>query len=314
MNGAQIAARFGIGAAIGLISAASAMFVGSALTSGHPQPLPGEMARFNAPINASRDVSWEQKLDYKISPDTTFRDELGRNVPIGSFFNKRPVIVVMPFYRCPGICTQELNGLVDAFKDEKLQYKVGRDFDVVTVSITPKERHDLATMKKREYMDMLAQPGADSGWHFLTGTDPSIHKLAAEVGFHYKYNPVNDQYAHPGGIIVLSPQGVVSRYFFGVGYNPTDLRLSLTEAGQGKIGGVADTFVLACYHYDPATGKYGLAIFRLLQVMGFATVFALGGFMFFALRKDFTDKRGKMQPSTTVIDERSIDHGAERES
>ena len=256
------------------------------------QGLPGEgNIRFNTPINAAKDIRWDQRLDNKVTLTTLFRDELGRNVPIGSYFGKRPVILVMPFYRCPGICTAELNGMVDAFKDERLKFKVGRDFDVITISINPKEGPDLATMKKREYLDILSQPGAENGWHFLTGTESSIRKVADEIGFRYKYNPVNDQYAHPGGITILTPDGKVSRYFFGVGFSPKDIRLALTEAGQGRIGSVADTFVLACYHYDPQSGRYGLAIFRLMQVLGFATVFTVGGFMFFAFRKDFRDTR-----------------------
>ena len=141
-------------------------------------------------------------------------------------------------------------------------------------------------MKKREYLDMLSQPGAETGWHFLTGTEPSIKKLADDIGFRYKYNSVNDQYAHPTGLTVLTPKGQISRYLFGVVYEPKDTRLALTEAGQGRIGSISDKFVLACYHYDPQTGRYGLAIFRLMQVLGFSTIFILGGFMFLAFRKD----------------------------
>jgi protein SCO1/2 len=275
-----------------LVSTICALAAAALVGPAHAQGLPGEGDyRPNTPINAAKDVRWDQKLDAQVALDTLFRDELGRSVPLGSYFGKRPVVLVLPFYRCPGICTAELNGMVDVFKDERLKFKIGRDFDVVTISINPKEGPDLATMKKREYLDILSQPGAENGWHFLTGTEPSIRKVADDIGFRYKYNPINDQYAHPGGITILTPKGKVSRYFFGVGFSPKDMRLALTEAGQGRIGSVADTFVLACYHYDPQTGRYGLRIFRLMQVLGFATIFTVGGFMFLAFRKDYRDAR-----------------------
>ena len=255
------------------------------------QGLPGEGGiRYNTPINAVRDVSWDQKLDSPISLNNSFRDEDGNVVPLGKYFGHRPVLLVLPFYKCPGICTAELNGMVDAFKDERIQYKVGRDFDVVTLSINPKEGPDLATAKKKEYLDMLMQPGAETGWHFLTGSEASIRKLADEIGFRYKYDVKTDQYAHPSGFVVLTPQGKISRYFFGVGFSPKDTRLAVTEAGQGRIGTLADKFVLACYHYDPQTGTYGLAVFRLLQFTGTATLLALVGFMFAMFRKDARDK------------------------
>lgn len=266
---------------------------------GRAQGLPGEgNIRFDntAAINAARDVSWDQKLDDRVSLDTKFRDESGKTVALGSYFGKKPVILVMPFYKCPGICSAEVYGMVDAFKDERLQYKPWRDFEVVTVSINPKEGADLATMKKREYLDALMQPGAENGWHFLTGDEASIKKLADEVGYRYKYDPKTDQYAHPSGIVVLTPKGIVSRYFFGVGFSPKDVRLALTEAGQGHIGTVADKFVLACYHYDPKSGKYGLRVFRLLQFSGTATVLLLGTFMLMMFRKDAREARLRATP------------------
>ncbi len=239
------------------------------------------------PINAAKDVSLDQKLDAQVTLATPFRDEAGKTVPLSTYFGKKPVIVVLPFYRCPGICTQELDGMIDAFA--KLKYKVGRDFEVVTISINPKEGADLATAKKREYLAMLNQPGADLGWHFLTGDQSSIKKFADEIGFRYVYDVKTDQYAHPSGIILLTPQGKVSRYLYGVSYPDKDLRLALTEAGQGKIGSVAEKIILYCYHYDPQQGTYGLAIFRVMQVAGFATVFIVGSFMLMMFRKDVKD-------------------------
>ena len=242
-------------------------------------------------INAARDVRWDQKLDTSVDLTTAFRDENGKEMPLGSFINNRPAILVMPFYKCPGQCTTELNNMTDTLKDEKFKFRVGRDFDIIVVSINPKEGADLATAKKKEYLDVLGQPGAASGWHFLTGTDPNIKKLADEVGFRYKYDVKTDQYAHPTGLTVLTPKGKISRYLLGAVYSPKDMRLSLTEAGQGRIGTVADQFVLACYHYDPQTGTYGPAIFKIIQVMCFATIAIVGGFMLLSFRKDVGEKR-----------------------
>lgn len=176
--------------------------------------------------------------------------------------------------------------MVDAFKDPSIRFKVGRDFDVVTISINPKEGADLASAKKKEYLDILDQPGAENGWHFLTGEETDIKKVANEIGFKYTYDAKTGQYAHPGGIVVLTPHGKVSRYFFGVGFSPRDLRFAVTEAGQGRIGTAIDNFLLACYHYDPATGTYGPAIFRIMQVLGFSTVAILGTFIFLSLRHE----------------------------
>jgi len=181
--------------------------------------------------------------------------------------------------------------MVDAFRDPKLRYKVGRDFEVVTLSINPKEGPDLATMKKKEYLNQLGQAGAEKGWHFLVGEEANIRKLADEVGFRYKYDPKTDNYAHPGGIIVLTPQGKVGRYFYGVVYPAAQVRLGLTDSGRGKIGSPVEKVLLYCYHYDPQTGKYGPAVFRILQVAGFSTVFLLGGFMLVMFRADAAAKR-----------------------
>ncbi|MDX1932113.1 MAG: SCO family protein [Capsulimonadales bacterium] len=249
----------------------------------------------NRPINAARDISWTQRLDHQVTLATPFRNENGQVEPLSTYFGKRPVVLVMPFYKCPGICTQELNGMVDAFKDPQIRFRVGRDFDVVTISINPKETPELATAKKKEYLDILDQPGAENGWHFLTGEEANIKKVADEIGFKYTYDAKTDQYAHPGGIVVLTPQGKVSRYFFGVGFSPRDVRFAVTEAGQGRIGTAVDNFLLACYHYDPQTGTYGPAVFRIMQVLGISTVAILGSFIFLSIRQE----QRQAKPSAT---------------
>jgi protein SCO1 len=277
-----------------LCAAASSVAVtligGPALAQRTP---PGEVGvtRVNTPINASKDVSWTQKLDNPLSLDTPFRDENGKVVPLSTYFGKKPVVLVMPFYKCPGICTNELNGMVDAFKNDQMKFKVGREFNVVTISINPKEGADLATAKKREYLDLLGQPGAESGWHFLTGDEQNIRKIAREIGYGYVYDAKTDQYAHPAGLVILTPDGKVSKYFFNVAFPARDMKLALTEAGQGRVGTVVDNWLLACYHYDPQSGTYGPKIFAIMQILGISTVLLLGTFMIMAFRRDLKSPR-----------------------
>ncbi len=237
-------------------------------------------------INAATDVRIDQKLDAQIPLDRSFRDENGQIAPLSKFFGKRPVIMVMPFYKCTGTCVAMLNGVADLVRDPALRFKIGRDFDVVTISINPKETADLAAAKKRSYMSELGMPGADQGWHFLTGEEKDIKAVADAAGYKYKYNVVNDQYAHGSAIWLATPKGKISRYFFGMFYPAKDVRLAMTEAGKGHIGTLADQWLLYCYHYDPQKGKYGLAVFRLLQVFGTATVLLLGMFIVSSLRKE----------------------------
>jgi protein SCO1 len=278
-----------IGAALG------AMLVGTwyaspALAQRTP---PGEVGRtrVNTPINAATDVKWDQKLDNQLTLETPFRDENGKVVPLSTYFGKKPVILVMPFYKCPGMCTNELNGMVDSFKDTQNKYRVGRDFNVLTISINPKEGADLAAAKKREYLDILEQPGAETGWHFLTGEEDNIRKIADEIGFRYKYDATTDQYAHPAGIVILTPEGKVSKYFFNVTYPARDVKLALTEAGRGRIGTTIDSWLLACYHYDPKSGTYGPKVFAIMQVVGISTILLLASFMVIAFRRDAKQPR-----------------------
>jgi len=219
---------------------------------------PGEVGRTRTvEINAARDVSFTQKLDAQLPLDTPFMDENGNEIRLRDYFGKKPVILMMPFYKCPGVCTNEMNGLVDLFKEIESKFKVARDFNVITISINPKEGADLAMAKKREYMDILNQPGSDTGWHFLTGEEKNIRAVADTIGFRYAYDAATDQYAHAAGIVIVTPGGKVSRYFFGVGYPPRDVKLSLIEAGEGKIGSLGDQLLLPCYAYDPQQGRYG---------------------------------------------------------
>ena len=244
------------------------------------------------PINAATDVRFDQLLDNQITLSNTFRDEDGKTVPLKSYFGKKPVVLVMPFYQCPGTCTAMLDGMARSFGDEKIKFKLGRDFDAIVVSINPKETPELAAAKKKEYLNLLGIPGAEKGWHFLTGDEANIRKLADEIGYKYKYNPDTDDYAHASGIVVITPDGHISRYFYGVDYPAGQVKLALTEAGRGKIGSPVDQIILYCYHYDPQTGKYGPAIFRIMQVAGLATVLLLGSFMVLAFRREYREGSG----------------------
>ncbi len=224
-----------------------------------------------------RDVAFEQRLNVLLPLDLAFRDERGREVRLGDYFGPRPVVLALVYYECPMLCTQVLNGLTSAL--EVLPLEIGRDFTVVTVSFDPQETPALAAAKKRTYMERYRRPGAAAGWHFLTGGEASIRRLTDAVGFRYAYDERIDQFAHAAGITVLTPEGRLARYFYGIEYPPRDLRFALVEAAQHKIGSPVDRLLLFCYHYDPTTGKYGLMTMRLVRAGGLATIAALSGFI-----------------------------------
>ena len=217
-----------------------------------------------------RDVGLDQKPGDSIPLDLPFRDEHGQPVTLGQFFGQKPVILTLVYYQCPMLCTEVLNGLLRSAKELPLQ--IGKDFTIVTVSIDPTERPILAEVKHELYTGLYGQPGAPQGWHFLTGSEPQIKALAQAVGFRYAYDSATGQFAHPSAIMLLTPAGKLARYFYGISYPSRDLRLGLAEASQEKIGSPIDQVLLYCYHYDPATGKYGLLISHVIQVAGGLTV------------------------------------------
>jgi protein SCO1 len=231
-----------------------------------------------------KDVAFDQKLNASIPLDLKFRDERGQTVALREFFGKKPVILTLVYYQCPMLCTQVLNSLAHSLKEIPLE--LGKDFEVVTVSIDPSEKPVLAEAKRQLYVGMYAHPGVESGWHFLTGDEAQIKALAAAVGFHYAYDSTSGQFAHPSGIIVLTPDGRLARYFYGIQYPPRDLRFGLEEASAGKIGSPVDQILLYCYHYDPATGKYGLIISRVMQIAGLVTVLAMGLLLAILFRRE----------------------------
>jgi protein SCO1/2 len=231
-----------------------------------------------------KNVAIWQHLNDQIPPDLTFRDETGKTVRLGDYFGKRPLILNLVYYRCPMLCGEVLSGLTSAMK--VLKFDVGNQYDVLTVSFDARETPAIASEKKAEYLRRLGRPGAEKGWHFLTGPQPSIDALTKAAGFLYEYDPKSDQFAHATAIMILTPEGKISKYFYGVEYAPKDLRFGLIQASDKKIGTPVDDVLLYCYHYDPKSGKYGAVIFRVLRLAGAATVLILGLFMIVMFRRD----------------------------
>ena len=229
-------------------------------------------------------VSIDQRLNEQLPLDLVFRDEAGQPVELGRYFGRRPVILTLVYYDCPMLCTLVLNGLVSALG--VLSFDVGDQFDVVTVSFNPQDTPELAAAKKAHYLQRYGRPTAAQGWHFLTGEAASIERLTRAVGFRYAYDPEQKQFAHAAGIVVLTPQGRIARYFYGVEYAPRDLRLGLVEAADNRIGSPVDQLLLFCFHYDPATGKYGPIIMNVMRLAGVLTVLALGTFIVVMRRRD----------------------------
>jgi protein SCO1 len=252
---------------------------------GPSSPLYGARPESGSPSTglptALREVRIEQKLDQQLPLDLDFRDESGQPVKLGQYFGRKPVVLALVYYDCPMLCTQVLNGMVTSFR--VLPFQIGNEFDVVTVSFDPRETNVLATKKKKIYVDYLPErmrSGASSGWHFLTGDAANIEKLTEAVGFHYRYDEATKQFAHASAIMMATPQGKLSRYFYGIDYPARDLRLGLIESSQNKIGSPVDQLLLYCYHYDPATGKYGATVMRVMRIAGVITMLGILAMLF----------------------------------
>jgi protein SCO1/2 len=242
-----------------------------------------------------RQVAFDQHLNEQVPLDLEFKDEVGRTVQLGDYFNHgKPVILVLAYFRCPMLCTEVLNGLVRAMLEMDLE--LGKDFEVVTVSFDPRETPELATAKKKTYVQRYGRPGADAAWHFLTGEQEPIERLTKAVGFRYSYDALHDQFAHASGIMVLTPQGKIARYFFDIQYSARDLRLGVVEASANKIGSPVDQILLFCFHYDPAEGRYGATIMNFVRLGGVLTMFGVGGLVFYLWR----EQRRKQRTVTTA--------------
>jgi len=230
-------------------------------------------------------VGIEQKLDQHIPLNLEFTDEFGKRVPLSTYFHSgKPVLLAPVYYRCPMLCTQILGGVASSLKAVSLE--PGRDFEIVAFSFDPKDTPATATSKKELYLRRYGRQGTANGWHMLTGDEANIKALTEAIGYRYKYDPATDQYAHASGIMVVTPDGRLSRYFYGVEYAPRDVRLGLVEASLNKIGNPVDEVLLFCFHYDPATGKYGAVVMNIVRLAGGAFVLVCGAFLAIVLRRE----------------------------
>jgi protein SCO1 len=231
------------------------------------------------------EVGIDQKLNTQLPLDLVFRNEKGEQVKLGDYFGKKPVIISLVYYECPMLCNQVLNGMISSFRT--MNFAPGKEFDVVTVSFDSRENAGHAANKKKTYVDYLPEAkraDAATGWHFLTGDDENIKQLTEAIGFRFRFDTATNQFAHASGIFVATPEGKLARYFYGIEYAPKDLRLGLVEASQNKIGSPMDKLMLYCYHYDPATGKYGATVINIIRLGGVITLIAVVG-MFVWMRR-----------------------------
>ena len=238
-------------------------------------PPPGRAAAERIPL--LKDVDIIQKLGNTIPLDAPFIDENGKDVTLGDYFGKRPVVLALVYYECPMLCTQVLNGVFSSMA--AMPFTTGKEFDLLVISFDPGETPALAVEKKNAYFERYRRPGSQNGMHFLTGRPDSIKKITDAVGFKYAYDAAIDQFAHPAALTVLTSGGEVSQYLYGIEFAPRDLRLALVEAGEGHVGTAVDQVLLYCYHYDPESGKYGFVIMRMVRLGGILTVAALGLFI-----------------------------------
>lgn len=242
------------------------------------------------PPSQVKGVGIAQNLNENVPLDLKFRDESGATVELGDYFGEKPVLLALVYYECPMLCSMILNGVLRSMN--ALSFDAGNEFEIVTVSFDPEETPALAAEKKQTYVEQYGREGAEDGWHFLTGEESQIQKLTQAVGFNYKKDPESGEYIHASGIMVLTPQGKLSRYFYGVEYPSRDLRLALIEASDEKIGSAVDQILLYCYHYDPTTGKYGVVIMNVIRLLGTATVVILVAFIGVMLLRDRRNKAG----------------------
>lgn len=241
----------------------------------------------------SQEVGIDQRLDEQLPLDTEFQDESGQTVRLGDYFRGKPVVLSFVYFRCPMLCSQVMQGMLKA--SQAVPQQLGRDYEAISISIDPDETPAMAAAKKKTYVSKYRRSGADQGWHFLTGDEPAIQRVADAAGFRYRHDPQTDQYAHASGILIITPEGRISRYFYGIDYSPSDLRLGLTESSEGRIGSLADRVLLLCYHYDPKTGRYGFVIDSALRTAGLMTVLVLGGFLTIMFRREA--QRGMLVPA-----------------
>lgn len=244
------------------------------------------------PLSATTLVNlvYEQKVGAQVDSQLPFRDESGREVTLGAYFGRKPVILDLGYYECPMLCGLVLNGLIESL--QSVNGSIGKDFEIVCVSISPSETPALARAKKQNYLRLYGRAGAAVGWHFLTGQEPAIRRLAKSVGFNYAYDPTVKQYAHPSGLVVLTPDGKVSKYFFGVSYSPHELQSALDSARVEKVGSPVKELFLLCCSFFPLVGKHSATILLLVRILG---VLVLAGLVGYVVRSSCRPQKAALQ-------------------
>ncbi|HYU78143.1 MAG TPA: SCO family protein [Vicinamibacterales bacterium] len=275
--------------AIGIFTVLLTLAASAAAQDGPPGLRPEAATPSSQMPGILKNVTFDQRLNERLPLDTFLRDEAGRAVRLGDYFGERPVVLAFAYYECPMLCTQVLNGLTNALT--VLTETVGREFDVVVVSFDPRDTPVLAAGKKKAHVDRYKRAGSEPGWHFLTGDEASVKRVTDAAGFHYVWDDRTQQFAHPSGIVVTTPDGRLSRYFFGIDFAPRDVKFALIESSAGRIGNAVDKLLLYCYHYDPSTGSYGFIAMRAVRIGGAVTLVALVGFVLVALGREQREER-----------------------
>lgn len=268
-----------------LLLAATAL---AAVTTAAPAPAQQMTSAVPPPVTELPteldDVGFDQRVGESLPLETSFRDASGQEITLGELFGRRPVVVAPVYFDCPMLCTMVLNGLSSSLRE--LAFTAGDEYEVVVFSFNPADTPEKAKEKKEVTLDRLGLPEAAPGWHFLTGDEAAIASLTEAMGFRYRYNEATGEFSHTAGIIVATPEGRIARYFFGISYPPRDVRLSMVEAADERIGSVVDQVLLFCFRYDPTTGKYSAATLNILRLLGAVTVIALAVFVIAMLRRE----------------------------
>ena len=231
-----------------------------------------------------KEVTFAQRLNQQLPLDATFRDETGRTVALGDYFGEKPVVLAFVYYQCPMLCSQTMNGISSALK--VVPFTPGEDFEVVLVSFDPRDTPEAANAKKRAHMQHWSAQDTAEGWHFLTGDEATIRRVTSAAGFTYTWDEASGQFAHVSGLLTLTPDGRLSRYFYGVEYSPKELRMALVESGEGKVGSAVEELLLYCFQYDPTSGRYGLVVMNLVRLGGLVTMVLVAGFVFAMRRRE----------------------------
>jgi protein SCO1 len=242
-----------------------------------------------------KEVTFKQRLNEPLPLDETFKDEYGRTVRLGQYFNQsRPVVLAFVYYRCPMLCSQVMRGISSSLR-ALTTMSAGQEFEVVLISFDPRDTPAAALKKKQEHLAQWRAENTSGGWHMLTGDEAAIERVTKAAGFTYQFDPVTGQFAHVSGVLVATPQGKLHRYFYGVEYSPKELRMALVDSGQGKVGSLIDELLLYCYHYDPETGRYGATVMNLVRLGGVLTVGAMVAFFVISRRRDMrTSMEGRV--------------------